>query len=164
MTEKKGCKRILIKSPDVPTYDLKPEMSAYEITDTLLKEIDKYDFVILNFANGDMVGHTGNLEATIKALEAVDVCLGRIINKIKEINGNLIVTADHGNSDYMIDENDNIVTSHSKSKVPIIIMRDNLKLKDGKLGDIAVTILELNNIKVPMEMKGENLIGGIDEK
>lgn len=156
----KRCKRILIKSPDVPTYDLKPEMSAYEITETLLQEIEKYDFIILNFANGDMVGHTGNLQATIKALEAIDICLGKIIKKIKEINGNLIVTADHGNSDYMIDDEGNVVTSHSKSKVPFIIMKNGLKLKDGKLGDIAVTILKLNGIKVPFEMKGENLIIG----
>lgn len=154
-----NCKRILIKSPDVPTYDLKPEMSAYEITDILLKEIEDYDFIILNFANGDMVGHTGNLEATVKALESVDECLGKIISKIKEINGNLLVTADHGNSDYMIDEENRIVTSHSTSKVPFIVMKDSIKLKDGKLGDIAPTILYLNNIEIPEEMTGSVLIG-----
>ncbi|MDD3187618.1 MAG: 2,3-bisphosphoglycerate-independent phosphoglycerate mutase [Bacilli bacterium] len=154
----KGCDRILVKSPDVPTYDLKPEMSVYKVTEKLLENIERYDFVILNFANGDMVGHTGNINATIKALEAVDECLGKIIKKTEEINGNLFVTADHGNSDYMLDENNNVVTSHSTALVPLIIMKENIKLKKGKLGDIAPTMLSINKIAIPEEMTGENLV------
>ena len=156
----KGCTRILIPSPKVATYDLKPEMSAYEITDTLLKELDKnvHDVIILNYANGDMVGHTGNLKATIKAIEVLDECLGKLYKKIKEKNGLLIVTADHGNSDYMLDENDNIVTSHSTSLVPFIVTDNNYTVKDGKLGDIAPTILTLLEEKVPVEMTGEVLV------
>ena len=153
-----NCDRILIPSPKVATYDLKPEMSAYEITDKLLSVIDKYDLVILNFANGDMVGHTGDFEATVKAVEVVDECVGKIYNKIKELNGTLIVTADHGNSDYMLDEEGNVVTSHSTSLVPFIITDKNIKLKDGKLADIAPTILNLMNIEVPSDMTGESLI------
>lgn len=158
--ELKGKKQILIPSPKVDTYDLKPEMSAYEITDKLLEEIDNdtYDFIVLNFANGDMVGHTGNLKATIQALEDLDKCLGRIFDKIKEKKGTLIVTADHGNSDYMLDENDNPVTTHSMSKVPFIIAKSKYKLHDGKLADIAPTILKLMNLKIPKEMTGESLI------
>ena len=156
----KGEDRILIPSPKVATYDLKPEMSAYEITDTLLKEIDKdeFDFIVLNFANGDMVGHTGSMEATIKALESLDECLGKIYKKIEETNGIMFITADHGNSDTMLDENDNIITSHSLSKVPFIITDKNYKLEDGKLGDIAPTILSYMNIVVPEEMSGNSLI------
>ena len=153
-----GKDQILIPSPKVATYDLKPEMSAYEITDELLKVMDKYDVVILNFANGDMVGHTGDLKATIKALEHLDICLGKIYNKVKELKGTLIVTADHGNSDTMLDENNNPVTSHSMSKVPFIITNKKLKLKNGKLADIAPTMLSLLNLDIPKEMNGKNLI------
>ncbi|MEG0826198.1 MAG: 2,3-bisphosphoglycerate-independent phosphoglycerate mutase [Bacilli bacterium] len=155
--ELRGSKRILIKSPDVSTYDLKPEMSAYEITDTLLKNTN-YDYIILNFANGDMVGHTGNLEATVKALENLDICLGKIYHKVIEIGGILVVTADHGNADYMLDKNGLVVTSHSLSKVPFIITDKNIKVKNGKLGDIAPTLLSLKNISIPLEMTGEILI------
>ncbi|MCI9084776.1 MAG: 2,3-bisphosphoglycerate-independent phosphoglycerate mutase [Bacilli bacterium] len=155
-----NCQRILIPSPKVSTYDKKPEMSANEITDVLLKEIDKniHDIIILNFANGDMVGHTGDFNATIKALETVDNCLGKIYQKIISKNGMMVVTADHGNSDTMIDENGNIITSHSLAKVPLIITNKNIKLKDGKLADIAPTILYLLNIEKPNEMTGNNLI------
>ena len=154
----KDCDRILIPSPKVATYDLKPEMSAYEITDKLLNIIDKYDLVILNFANGDMVGHTGDFDATVKAVEVVDECVGKIYKKIKELNGLLLVTADHGNSDYMLDEEGNVVTSHSTSLVPFIITDKNIKLKDGKLADIAPTILDLMDITIPNDMNGESLI------
>ena len=150
--------KILVPSPKVATYDLKPEMSAYEITDKLLEEMHKYDVVILNYANGDMVGHTGNFNATVKAVEVLDECLGKINKRIEELNGTLIVTADHGNCDYMIDENDNVVTSHSKSLVPFIINKKELKLKDGKLGDIAPTMLKLLNLEIPEEMTGTSLI------
>lgn len=154
----KGCDQILIPSSKVATYDLKPEMSAYEITDTLLAKIDNYDFIILNFANGDMVGHTGNYEKTIEAVEHVDICLGKIINKINEKNGLLIITADHGNCDYMFNKEGNIITSHSLSVVPFIVMKKDLTLTNGNLSDIASTILELCNIDIPKEMTGKSLI------
>ncbi len=153
-----NCDRILIPSPKVATYDLKPEMSAYEITDKLLSVIENYDLVILNFANGDMVGHTGDFNATIKAVETVDNCLGKIYNKALELGYTLIVTADHGNSDYMVDENGNVVTSHSTSLVPFIITDNKYTLKDGKLADIAPTILDIMEIEIPKEMTGESLI------
>jgi len=151
------CDRILINSPKVATYDLKPEMSAYEITDKLLEVMDKYDVIILNFANGDMIGHTGNLNASIKAMEEVDICIGKIYNKINELNGTIILTADHGNCEEMLDENNNILTSHTTNKVPFLINKD-LKLKDGKLADIAPTILYLLNEQIPLEMTGNILI------
>ena len=154
----KNCEQILIPSKKVATYDLAPEMSAKEITQKLLDIIKNYDIIILNFANGDMVGHTGNLKATIKAIEIVDECIGKIYKEIKKLNGTMIITADHGNCDKMIDDDGNIITSHSLSKVPLIITNKNIKLKDGKLSDIAPTILKLLNIKIPKEMTGEILI------
>ena len=157
-TKLKNCDQILIPSPKVKTYDLKPEMSAYEITDTLIDKLKDYDVIILNFANGDMVGHTGNFEATVKAIEAIDNCIGKIYKKIKELNGTLIITADHGNCDYMQDENKDIITSHSISPVPFLITDKNIQLTNGKLADIAPTILTLLNIKLPKEMTGEILI------
>ena len=150
------CKRILIPSPKVATYDLKPEMSANEITDKLLESMN-YDVIILNFANGDMVGHTGNLDAAIKAVETLDECVYKIYQKIIELNGTMIITADHGNCEEMIDENNNILTSHTTNKVPFLITKD-CKLKNGKLGDIAPTMLYLLNEKIPKEMTGEVLI------
>lgn len=156
----KGCKRILIPSPKVATYDLKPEMSAYEITDTLLKELDKdiYDIVILNYANGDMVGHTGNFDATVKAVEAVDECLGKVYDKVNNKGGMMVVVSDHGNCDYMIDKDSNEVTSHSTSKVPFIVTKENIEVKDGKLADVAPTILKLLYTDIPDEMTGDILI------
>ena len=156
--ELSNCDRVLIPSPKVATYDLKPEMSAYEITDKLLNIIDNYDLVILNFANGDMVGHTGDFDAAVKAVEVVDECVGKIYNKIMELDGILIVTADHGNSDYMIDENNNPVSTHSTSLVPFVVTDEKITLKDGKLADIAPTILDIMNIEKPEEMTGESLI------
>lgn len=156
----KGCDRILIPSPKVATYDLQPEMSAFEITNTLLDKIEKdlYDVIIVNFANGDMVGHTGVFKAAINAIEVLDECLGKIANLVKEKNGLLIVTADHGNCDYMLDENGNIITSHSTSLVPFIVTDDKIVLKNGKLGDIAPTILKLLNIDIPNDMTGDILV------
>ncbi len=151
-------KKILIPSPKVATYDLKPEMSANEVTDALIKELGNFDLVILNFANGDMVGHTGNLDAAIKAVETVDKCLERIYNKIEQINGTMVITADHGNCEEMIDETGNPMTAHTTSLVPFIITKDGLKLHPGKLGDIAPTLLELLNLEKPIEMTGESLI------
>ena len=135
-------------------------MSIYELTDTLIKELTEntYDVIILNFANCDMVGHTGVLEAAIKAVEAVDENLGKIYNKIKELNGTLIVTADHGNCELMIDEEGNIITSHTTNKVPFIVCDKNYQVKDGKLGDIAPTMLKIMNIEIPEQMTGMPLV------
>lgn len=151
-------KKILIPSPKVATYDLKPEMSADEVTENLLTELGNTDLVILNFANGDMVGHTGVLEAAIKAVETVDKNLKLIYDKVMELGGILIVTADHGNCEEMLDDNDNIVTSHTTNPVPFIITKKDIKLHEGKLGDIAPTILDLMNLEKPVEMTGESLI------
>ncbi len=143
-----GCKRILIDSPKVATYDLKPEMSADEITNTLLKEMDNdYDFILLNFANGDMVGHTGNFNATIKAVEKVDEMIGKIYNKCLDDDYLFIITADHGNAEKMIDDDNNIVTSHTNNKVPFIVCDKNLSINVDKLSDIANFILDKLNIK-----------------
>lgn len=158
--ELQNSNRILIPSSKVATYDLLPQMSAKEITKTLINELDKdyLDVVILNFANGDMVGHTGNMEATIKSLEVLDECLKELYDKVIEKKGTLIVTADHGNSDYMLDDNENVITSHSMSKVPLIITNPNYKLSNGKLSDIAPTMLDILDIKKPREMTGKSLI------
>ena len=154
-----GCKRILVNSPRVATYDLKPEMSAYEVTDKLIRELDNnLDVVILNFANGDMVGHTGSLDAAIKAVETVDDCIGKIYKKVEEIDGTLIVTADHGNSEVMIDDEGNVITSHTTNKVPFIVTDKNIQLEDGKLADIAPTILYILGLDIPAEMTGNILI------
>lgn len=155
-----GCDRILIPSPKVATYDLTPRMSASIITDTLLAELDKdlYDIIILNYANGDMLGHTGNIPATVEALEYLDSCAEKLYEKIKQKDGILIITADHGNCEYMLDENDNPVTSHSTNKVPFIVCKKDIDLMDGKLSDIAPTMLKLMNLDVPCEMTGNILI------
>ena len=150
--------KIIVPRKNVATYDLAPEMSAYEITDKLLAIMDQYDVIILNFANCDMVGHTGNLDAAIKAVETVDECIGKLYQKIKELNGLMIITADHGNCELMIDEEDNVITTHTTNKVPFIICDNNYQVKDGKLGDIAPTILKLINLEVPEEMTGNSLV------
>ncbi len=156
----KNAHRILVPSPKVATYDLKPEMSAGEVTDKLIAELDKnyLDLVILNFANGDMVGHTGVYEAAVKAVEYMDTCLKRIYDKVEEINGTLIVTADHGNCDVMINPDGTPCTTHTTNKVPFIITRKNLELKEGKLADIAPTMLSLLNVPIPAEINGDSLI------
>ena len=154
----KECKRILIPSPKVATYDLKPEMSAYEITDELLKQIDNYDFVVLNFANGDMVGHTGVLDKAIKAVEVVDECIGKLYKKCQELDMTMVIIADHGNCDFMLDDEDNIITSHSTSLVPFIVTDKKYAVKDGKLGDVAPSVLSIMGIPVPAEMTGEFLL------
>ena len=151
-------KKILIASPKVATYDLKPEMSCYEVTDALLPELANFDVVILNFANGDMVGHTGVLDAAIKAVEAVDYNLGRIYEKVNELGGVMLITADHGNCEEMLDETGNVLTAHTTNLVPLIITKENIELSDGKLGDIAPTMIDLLNLEIPSEMTGVSLI------
>lgn len=158
----KGEDRILIPSPKVASYDLKPEMSSYELTDRVLKEIDKekYDFIVLNFANADMVGHTGDFEAATKAIEAVDYNLGRIVDKMVSKDGKMIITADHGNAEYMIDAtNKEVFTAHTINPVPLIVVgEENIKMKEtGKLSDIAPTLLDMMNLKIPDEFTGEKL-------
>ena len=158
-----GEDRILVPSPKVETYDLKPEMSAYEVTEKVVKAIEdqKYDCIILNYANPDMVGHTGNLEAAIKAIETIDECVEKVVNAIQEKNGELIITADHGNAEQMIDyKTGEPHTAHTTNLVPVVLVteRQNIKLKEGKLADLAPTILELMNIEKPEEMTGESLL------
>ena len=151
-------KKILIPSPKVATYDLKPEMSVYEVCDNFLKEVGNYDVTIMNLANGDMVGHTGVYDAAVQAVEDMDKCLTKIYAKVKELGGILIIIADHGNCDIMWDENHNPVTSHTTNPVPCIITKEGIKLKDGKLADIAPTMIELLNLPIPEEMTGKSLI------
>ena len=154
-------KQILIPSPKVATYDLKPEMSAQEVTDTLLAELDKdyLDFIVLNYANGDMVGHTGVYEAAKKAVEFIDTCLKRVYDKVMELDGILIITADHGNCDVMVNPDGSICTTHTTNPVPFMITKKGLELKKhGKLADIAPTILQVLNIPIPVEINGNSLI------
>jgi 2,3-bisphosphoglycerate-independent phosphoglycerate mutase len=159
-----GEDRILVHSPKVPTYDLKPEMSAYEVTDKVVPAIEskKYDFILLNYANPDMVGHTGILEAAIKAIEAVDTCVGRVVVAVKKAGGIAMVTADHGNAEMMVDyDNGEPFTAHTTDLVPFILVKDgfNGKLRPrGILADVAPTILYLTGIPKPSEMDGQNLI------
>ena len=154
--------RILIPSPKVATYDLKPEMSAYEVTEKIIEAIDskKYDVIIMNYANGDMVGHTGNLEKAIEAVEALDKCVGEVISKIEQVGGEAIITADHGNCEYMLDvKTGEAITSHSTFDVPLIVVSDRVtSIKDGRLCDIAPTLLALMGEKIPEEMTGESLV------
>ncbi|MBS8265888.1 2,3-bisphosphoglycerate-independent phosphoglycerate mutase [Mesobacillus boroniphilus] len=156
-----GEKRILINSPKVATYDLQPEMSAYEVTDALLKEIEaeNFDAILLNFANPDMVGHSGMLEPTIQAVETVDECLGRIVDLIVSKGGTAIITADHGNADEVVTLEGNPMTAHTTNPVPVIVTKEGVELrKDGILGDLAPTMLELLGLDKPAEMTGTSLI------
>ena len=156
-----GETRVLINSPKVPTYDLKPEMSAYEVTDALLKELDKdeHHAIILNFANPDMVGHSGMLEPTIQAIETVDECLGKIVDKILEKGGEAIITADHGNSDEVVTLDGKPMTAHTTNPVPVIVTRAGVELRDGGiLADLAPTLLDMLEVEKPEEMTGESLI------
>ncbi len=156
-----GEKRIMIPSPKVATYDLKPEMSAVEVTDVILPEIrnQSADFICLNFANADMVGHTGIWEAAIKAVETVDTCVERVVTAALESGYAVFLTADHGNSDYMINPDGSPNTAHTLNPVPLFLIDQNWKgtLKTGKLGDIAPTILTIMGLPVPGEMTGEIL-------
>lgn len=166
LEELKGCKRILIDSPKVSTYDLKPEMSAYKVTDALIKEIKNktHDVIIVNYANCDMVGHTAVYDAVIKAVEVVDECVGKVYKEAIKNGYDMLISADHGNADMVFDLNDNLVSSHTLSKVPFLITRKDVNVKDGKLADIAPTMLSLLGIKIPFKMTGNILINKKEEK
>lgn len=157
-----GEDRILVPSPKVATYDMQPEMSAYEVTDKLLEAIDtnKYDVIILNFANCDMVGHTGDMEAAVKAVEAVDECIGKVYDKVMEKNGVILITADHGNAEQMIDPADkSVFTAHTTNVVPLVVAGlGDVKLETGRLADLAPTMLDIMNVDIPEEMTGKSLI------
>lgn len=158
-----GEERVLIESPKVATYDLKPEMSAYEVTDALMKELDadKYDTIVLNFANPDMVGHTGDFDACVKAVETVDECLGKVVDKITALGGKILITADHGNADEVTNPDGSPMTAHTTNPVPVVIIGEGEKveLRDGGiLCDITPTVLQMLNVDVPAEMTGKSLI------
>lgn len=157
--------RAIVASPKVATYDLKPEMSAFELTEQLIQKIDedKYDMIILNYANPDMVGHTGVVEAAVKAVEAVDTCLGTVVEKILEKDGTVFITADHGNAEVMIDaKTGNPFTAHTSNLVPLLWVAKDAEGKalkaDGKLADIAPSMLEVMGLDKPAEMTGESLL------
>jgi len=159
----KGEDRVLIPSPKVATYDLKPEMSAYEVTDAVLKSIEKdeYDLIILNYANPDMVGHTGVIEAAVKAIEVVDYCLGKVVNKVLDHNGTVFITADHGNAESMIDHSTGKpMTAHTTNLVPFTYVSKEVGTlrSGGILADIAPTILTKMELDIPSEMSGKSLI------
>jgi 2,3-bisphosphoglycerate-independent phosphoglycerate mutase len=154
--------RILVPSPKVATYDLKPEMSAYEVKDRLVEAIrtEKYDFIVVNFANGDMVGHTGVYHAIAKAVWAVDNCVKEVIEAAKAADYEAIIIADHGNADNAINEDGTPNTAHSLNPVPFIYVTDNnsARVKNGRLADVAPSILHIMGLEQPADMTGENLI------
>ncbi|MBZ1391705.1 2,3-bisphosphoglycerate-independent phosphoglycerate mutase [Psychrobacter pacificensis] len=161
--EYEGETRILVPSPDVATYDLKPEMSAPEVTDKLVEAIEsgKYDVLVVNYANGDMVGHTGIFDAAVQAVEALDVCVGRVESAVKAAGGDMLITADHGNCEQMQDyESGQVHTQHTTEHVPLIYVgTQKLQVRrGGKLSDVAPTILALMNVDAPTEMTGESLL------
>lgn len=156
-----GEDRILVKSPSVATYDMQPEMSAYEVTDKLVPAIKsgKYDMIILNFANCDMVGHTGVFEAAVKAVEAVDECVGKVVTAIQEMDGVALITADHGNADKMVDADGEPFTAHTTNPVPFCVVGYDCELREGgRLADIAPTMLQILGLEQPSEMDGVSLI------
>lgn len=155
-----GADRILVNSPKVATYDLKPEMSAYEVKDKVVEAIksQKYDTIILNFANCDMVGHTGVIPAAVKAVEAVDDCVGQVVKALDEVGGVAIITADHGNAEKLADEEGKPYTAHTTNPVPVVITDKNVKIRNGILSDLAPTLLELLGIEIPEDMTSKSLI------
>ncbi|RKD76576.1 phosphoglycerate mutase [Sinobaca qinghaiensis] len=159
--EFEGEKRILIDSPKVATYDLQPEMSAYGVTDALLQEIkeENHDFIVLNFANPDMVGHSGDMDATVKAIETVDECLGKIVDLLHEKNGTAIITADHGNADEVTTPDDKPMTAHTTNPVPVIVTKESGELRSGGvLADLIPTAVDLLEMEKPEEMTGTSLL------
>ncbi len=153
--------RVLVPSPKVATYDLAPEMSAEEVKNQVIERLnmDKYDLIVLNFANPDMVGHTGVIPAAIKAVETVDRCLGEILEVLKEKNGRALITADHGNAEMLLNyEDGSVVTAHTTNSVPLILFNEDKKLKNGILADLAATVLDLMELEQPEEMTGQSLI------
>lgn len=156
-----GGKKILIPSPDVATFDLKPEMSAVEITDALLPVLGDYDVVILNWANGDMVGHTGNVDAAVRAMEVLDAQLSRLVSAVLALDGTMLITADHGNAEQMWDDKNNTPwTAHTTNPVNFIVVSNNppAVVHDGGLADVAPTMLKILGIKQPDDMTGKSLI------
>ncbi|MEL7046442.1 MAG: 2,3-bisphosphoglycerate-independent phosphoglycerate mutase, partial [Pseudomonadota bacterium] len=159
-----GETRILVPSPDVATYDLKPEMSAPEVTDRLVDAITSgaFDLIVCNFANGDMVGHTGSFDAAVKAVEAIDACLARVEKALAEVSGQALITADHGNCEQMLDyDSGQNHTQHTTQLVPLIYLGDQaqgLDVAGGKLADVAPTLLELMDLPQPAEMTGRSLL------
>jgi 2,3-bisphosphoglycerate-independent phosphoglycerate mutase len=158
-----GETRILIPSPKVATYDLKPEMSAYEVTDRLVEAIDAgdFDFIVVNYANADMVGHSGDLDAAIRAVEAVDRCLGRLAEAVRRAGGVLVVTADHGNAEMMRDRaTGQPHTAHTLNPVPIVVVNGPAggTIDDGRLADVAPTLLQIMGLPKPAEMTGRSLL------
>jgi len=155
-----GEDRCLIASPKVATYDLQPEMSAYEVTDEAVKRIESgaYDVIILNFANCDMVGHTGVYEAACKAVATVDECVGRVVEATSKMGGISLITADHGNAEQMMEDDGSPFTAHTTNLVPFYIVGASVKLRDGRLADIAPTMLDLMGLEKPEEMDGQTLI------
>lgn len=156
-----GEDRVLIPSPQVATYDLQPEMSAFLLRDRVLDELDEdyYDLIVLNYANADMVGHTGNMEAAIKAIETLDLCVPPVIDKVLELGGEIIITADHGNAERMLDEDGKVITAHSTNPVPLVHVASKAKKlrTGGKLSDLAPTLLEMLGLHKPIEMTGSSL-------
>jgi len=153
--------RILIHSPKVPTYDLKPEMSAFEVKDALVEQLKthKYDFICLNFANGDMVGHTGVYDAIRKAIEAVDKCLSEVVETAVAEGYVVLILADHGNADYALNPDGSPNTAHSLNPVPFIVVSDKFtKANDGILADVAPTVLKIMGLDIPSEMTGKILV------
>ena len=159
-TQYPGEDRVLVASPKVATYDLQPEMSAYEVCDKCVERIKSgaYDVVILNFANCDMVGHTGVLPAAIKAVETVDECVSRVVDATLEMGGIAMITADHGNAEVMLQPDGSPMTAHTTNRVPFILCGAGTELREGRLADIAPTILDVMGLACPPEMDGKTLI------
>ena len=158
-----GEERVLIPSPKVATYDLKPEMSAHEVTDNLISAIEeeRYDLIVCNFANGDMVGHTGQLEPAIKAVETLDECIGRLRSAVEACNGQMLITADHGNCEQMQDPHtEQPHTAHTHNVVPLVYVGHQAVNFDtsGTLADVAPTMLDLMHLEIPAEMTGHSLV------
>jgi len=156
-----GEERVMVPSPKVATYDLQPEMSAFEVKDAVVNEINaqKHDFICLNFANPDMVGHTGVIEAIKKAVETVDSCLKEVVEAAEKNGYSMIITADHGNADYVVNRDGSPNTAHTTNPVPCwLIDKDHKQIKPGRLADLAPTILTMMDLPIPKEMDGKVLV------